>query len=162
MRPAPTGNNTDNVVIPKHLRDVTIVSKKAKQHAQFGHNIQVILFVDCILYYLHCCLLAFFILSIQQCAALHAFALNVFIIAVWFFLLKKKGYQLVGKAASILCIYIDVQCVSVVDFDWLFTVSMVFRCYKLIIGNSSLPVSAPSCSIFMWKNLMHFKMSSFG
>lgn len=91
MRPAPTGNNTDNVVIPKHLRDVTIVSKKAKQHAQFGHNIQVILFVDCILYYLHCCLLAFFILSIQQCAALHAFALNVFIIAVWFFLLKKKG-----------------------------------------------------------------------
>lgn len=103
-------------------------SKKAKQPAQFGHNIQVTLFIDCTLYYLHCCLLAFFILSIQQCAALHAFALNVFIIAVcfcFFYFKKKKGYQLVGKAASILCIYIDMQCVSVVDFDWLFTVSMV-------------------------------------
>lgn len=136
-------------------------SKKAKQPAQFGHNIQVILFIDCTLYYLHCCLLAFFILSIQQCAALHAFALNVFIIAVcfWFFLLKKKGLPAFRQSGlHIVHLHWHAMC----ECGWFWLAIYCFHGYKLIIGNSSLPFSAPSCSIFMWKNLMHFKMSSFG
>lgn len=128
MRPAPTGNDTDNVVIPKHLRDVTIVEQKSQTTCSVwpqytGYTVYRLYFVLPSL--LFACFLHTQHTAVCSTSCICIKCLYYSCLFLFFLLKKKKGYQLVGKAASILCIYIDIQCVSVVDFDWLFTVSMV-------------------------------------
>lgn len=162
MRPAPTGNDTDNVVIPKHLRDVTIVEQKSQTTCSVwpqytGYTVYRLYFVLPSL--LFACFLHTQHTAVCSTSCICIKCLYYSCLFLFFYLKKKKGLPACRQSGlHIVHLHWHTMC----ECGWFWLAIYCFHGYKLIIGNSSLPVSAPSCSIFMWKNLMHFKMSSFG